>query len=219
MDLAIGLPTAEQLADAHLREFQSDKDYPAALLAVDQGFHANSVDNVAQAIATLLRVWNRTYYRFRPTKKQSVESELEQLVASHLPAILGFRARAITSLASTDRETIVELISAFEGKLGPVGCAKSLNLLAPSFFPLWDNPIAYGYGVSLSRDGYLLFMLISKYQVEGCSGCFPDGVAPLKAIDEYNFCKYTLPDLASRRVARKQGSGGSAADKVAYLGG
>jgi hypothetical protein len=206
MEFAVSLPSAEQLAEAHSNEiFQSDRDYPAALLAVDHALQTNSVGAVAQAIATLLKIWNRMHYRFHPEEKLSLESDLKQLVASHFPAILEFRARTITSLVTKDREAIVELVSAFEGKLGPVGSAKALNLLAPSFFPLWDSPIAIAYGITPCLNGYLLFMLISKYQVEGCNGFSPIGAAPLKVIDEYNFCKYTEPFLASRRTATKPG--------------
>jgi hypothetical protein len=215
MDFATSFPTASQLADAH-QKFGVDPYYPAALLGVDEGLRLNRLGDVAQAIAAFLKGWNRTYYRFHPAKKLSLESELEQLVASHLRTILGFRARSISSLESTDRGTILDLVSAFEGKLGPVGCAKSLNLLAPSFFPLWDNPIADAYGVAVGRNGYLLFMLISKYQVEECNGFFPVGIAALKALDEYNYCEYTMHFQESQRVAKKGGSEQSAADKIAY---
>jgi len=101
-----------------------------------------------------------------------------------------FRARSITSLVRDDRETILSLFSTFESKLGPVGTAKALNLIALSFFPLWDNPISSRYGVLTCGYGYLVFILISKYQVERLY-CLPNDSLPLKMIDEYNYCKYT----------------------------
>ncbi|MCR4403910.1 MAG: hypothetical protein NUW06_01205 [Candidatus Acetothermia bacterium] len=84
----------------------------------------------------------------------------------------------------------------FERVLGPVGAAKCLHLLAPRFSPLWDRAIARAYGLSLGKSGkngyrYYLFMRITKEQVDSLGGEGAIGSNPLKAIDEYNYCKYT----------------------------
>ena len=90
---------------------------------------------------------------------------------------------------------IIELFTAIELVLGPVGAAKALHLLAPHFFPLWDRKIAQSYGISLTTAGensaeYLEFMAIVLSQVAPhvrngtCDGL-------LKRIDEYNYCRFT----------------------------
>jgi hypothetical protein len=83
----------------------------------------------------------------------------------------------------------LSLFASFEQKLGPVVTAKALSALAPNFFPLWDNPISYHYGVACEAHGYFLFMVIVKYQVGKIK--LPDNLAPLKTLDEYNYCRYT----------------------------
>jgi hypothetical protein len=210
MDFAISGPTAEQIADKH-KTYGVDKRYLKAVQAVSQGLQNQNVSAVVEAVSAFLKNWNRTYYRFHPKKRPLLDSELEELVTCNLPAIMGLHERSIASLVPSDHATVVRIFSAFESKLGPVGSAKALNLLAPSFLPLWDNPIAYAYGLTPGRVGYLLFMLICKYQVEECNGSFPDGVLPLKAIDEYNFCEYTTPFLNFQRAGKL---GGSAAAKL-----
>jgi hypothetical protein len=62
-------------------------------------------------------------------------------------------------------------------------------------------------------------MLISKYQVEECNGSFPDGIDPLKALDEYNYCEYTMHFQESQRVAKKGRSEQLAVDNDANPGG
>jgi hypothetical protein len=48
-------------------------------------------------------------------------------------------------------------IEYFKKVLGKTGAAKSLHLLAPRFFPLWDTKIAKTYGVKngMEADRYL----------------------------------------------------------------
>ena len=84
--------------------------------------------------------------------------------------------------------------------LGPVGSAKALHLLAPRFFPIWDTKIAQHYGLGLSVSGskkqkYWRFMLITQGQCLGLRRAHWNGDNSLKAIDEYNYCKYTLEVL------------------------
>jgi hypothetical protein len=195
MKFVCDVPTIEQLVHAHeiyaQNELRGTDEYFDALHGVEQGFQAGSVSAAAKAIAMLLKSWNKNHLRFHPDKKARLESDVEQLIIANRSALDGIRGRSITSLTAADRLTVVSLFAAFEGKLGPVGAAKALNLIAPSFFPLWDNPISFNYGVGLSAVGYALFMVISKFQVESLAGPLPDGLAPLKTIDEFNYSKYT----------------------------
>ncbi len=168
MDFAFDVPTPEQLVRAHEvygeKELRDTDEYWDASERVAMGFRDNKLAEIAGGIAPLLKSWNRNHYRFNPAKKARLELELEQLVTEHLSVLVSIRGRSITSLSASDRAAIVRLFSAFERELGPVGSAKALNLLAPFFFPLWDNAIAFRYGVVLAASGYVLFMLISKYQ-------------------------------------------------------
>jgi len=103
------------------------------------------------------------------------------------------REATIENLPCGDRPRVVALFRSFEKVLGPVGAAKALHLLAPRLFPLWDGAIARKYRVGLKKagqngEGYWAFMQICRRQCEALGAM--DG-NPLKALDEYNYGKYT----------------------------
>jgi hypothetical protein len=119
-----------------------------------------------------------------------------RLIRDHHSILITFRQRSIQSLKQEDESEVVRVFKAFEEVLGPVGAAKCLHLLAPRFFPLWDRSIAKAYGLPLKQNGrnaerYWRFMGIVKKQVQSLGGEQAIGRNPLKAIDEYNYCKHT----------------------------
>lgn len=151
--------------------------------------------SVAEALDVLLQTWNVSFYRFRGGFNEEDLAKIKALVSDHHAMIEEYGQRSITSLALGEEDALRMLFSRFEDVLGPVGAAKSLHLLAPLFFPLWDRAIAKAYHVNLDRgtpDGYISFMRISKEQ---CRVLAEQG-APwpdlLKALDEYNYCTYVL---------------------------
>src|SRR5262249_32103368 len=147
----------------------------------------------AEAIAALLRSWHKEYYRWRPAKAKSLVAELRELIMEQSETLGELHARLLSELDASDRPAILRLFPLFESKLGPVGTAKALNLLAPNFFPLWDSDIAFEYGVSLGPRGYFLFMAVTAHQVRNVdSDKLPDGMDLLKTLDEYNYCRYTM---------------------------
>jgi hypothetical protein len=110
--------------------------------------------------------------------------------------LASFKECSIDTLTGEDQQTVTALFKDFEIVLGPVGAAKSLHLLAPRFFPLWDRAIAKAYGLPLGSCGtnpsrYVRFMEITKEQIRIVGGEQAVGRNPLKAIDEYNYCRYT----------------------------
>jgi len=107
-----------------------------------------------------------------------------------------FHKRTILSLDETDKNAITKIFKVFELVLRPVGAAKSLHLLAPNFFPLWDREIAKVYGVTLKPTGkngenYWNFMKICREQYKEFKENEISDDNPLKAIDEYNYCHFT----------------------------
>jgi hypothetical protein len=73
---------------------------------------------------------------------------------------------------------------------------KALHVLAPNFFPLWDNPIAESYGVD-KRMGYFQFISIVKGQVASLPEEIAPGVTALKALDEYNYLQASVTRKAA----------------------
>lgn len=118
------------------------------------------------------------------------------LLASHGEKLERFRDRAIESFEEADEPAVTDLFNSFDRILGPVGAAKALHPLAPRFFPLWDDQIARAYGLGQSKQGqndvrYFKLMRIVRQQVRHLGGERKVGRNPVKAIDEFNYCRFT----------------------------
>jgi len=82
-----------------------------------------------------------------------------------------------------------------QGTKSPVSVAKALHLLAPNFFPLWDDKIARAYKCYYNdrpADKYVSFCKLTKNMVDVLNRCInrPDKTI-IKLIDEYNYSKHT----------------------------
>lgn len=165
------------------------RDFWLAFDGVNKAFTANNLIDAATAVAAFLKSWNWEYYRFRPLKLAALEDDLLKLVTEHLERIHSFRPRSIATLEESERADVIHLLAAFEMKLGAVGMAKALSVLATDFFPLWDNAIASAYGVLVNPRGYLIFMGLVKSEIALVN--LPESLVPIKTLDEYNYCKHT----------------------------
>jgi hypothetical protein len=150
---------------------------------------------VAEALGVLLQTWNKNYYRFHKAFDAAHFTEIDELLRDNRETLAAFRQMSIEDLQDEDGPRVYALFEAFEAVLGPVGAAKALHLLAPAFFPLWDRAIARKYGVPLDGadskgDHYWRFFLVTKRQAGELVAQGFEG-KPLKAIDEYNYCKFT----------------------------
>ncbi len=167
--------------------------YKVATELVDLALRSATNLSIAEAMAVLLQTWNSDYFQYRPFDRQHC-ADIERVVATYRTQILAFRPRTLDSLVPADSPQIHELFGAFEQLLGPDSAAKCLHLLAPLFFPLWDVTIAKEYNLrfllaSANAARYCKFMEITKGQWLRLGG--PQGIGrnPLRAIDEYNYCK------------------------------
>ncbi len=151
--------------------------------------------SVAQALSVLLQTWNVSFYRFRGGFKGEDLAGIEALLTDHSAVIEKYKQRSIASLASSEEDALRVIFSRFEKVLGAVGAAKCLHLLAPHFFPLWDRAIARTYHLNLDREAsgsYMRFMRISKEQCQALTEQGAPWPDLLKALDEYNYCTFTL---------------------------
>lgn len=76
----------------------------------------------------------------------------------------------------------------------PVSVTKTLHLLAPSFFPLWDDKIARAYECYYNEnpaEKYVSFCKITKIIADKVKNYIDKSDRTLKLIDEYNYSKYT----------------------------
>lgn len=157
---------------------------------------------MAEGLGVLLSVWNNAFYRNGPFDYD----ELERCIARNQTLLNGFRQRNILSYSPDDEPQIKPLFEDFlealricegkcEGRRTPVGVSKALHLLAPEFFPLWDEKIAKAYECYYSSDSpskYMAFFVKTKTIAESLAPHVKlDGKTLLKLIDEYNYAKFT----------------------------
>lgn len=157
---------------------------------------ALAIDNrtsitLSEALASLLQTWNRPYYQYRKFSSQHFH-DIDSLIEKTLPLIQELRNNKI----ECSNAEIRQLYTDYKKVLGPVGAAKCLHLLAPDFFPLWDRAIAEKYGLPLRKTGdnaelYIEFLEHAREQRASIGEEQINGRRILKAIDEYNYCKFT----------------------------
>jgi hypothetical protein len=167
--------------------------YKAAAEIVDLALRRQTSMTVAEGIAILLHTWNPSRYSMRPFDSRFFFG-IERVVATYQEMIAGFRFRTLDGFCADDEPAVRELYSAFEQLVGPDAAARCLNLLAPLFFPLWDHVIAKEYGLPLEMAAtnaplYLRFMEITRQQWLRLGGREALGRNPIRAIDEYNYCR------------------------------
>jgi hypothetical protein len=200
------MPTTQDLDQAH-KDFEILEPralfYSAATELVDLAIHGKTKLSLAEAIAVLLQTWNVSYYRFRPFDEEHF-SKIEKILEKHKRIKTELRDRTIESLCDEDVKLVKDIFEDFEKVLGKTGAAKSLHLLAPRFFPLWDTEIARAYelGKGSEAERYYRFMEKTKNRVKNLGEDQAVCRNPLKALDEYNYCKYTLPMLKGKKKQR-----------------
>jgi len=175
-----------------------DLFYKVATELVELSINKKTKVKLSEALAVLLQTWNKAYYQRQriPFDNEHI-NKLDNLIKKYTEIIINnFRNRSILSLLENDKDKVCKIFTEFEMVLGRVGAAKSLHLLSPRFFPLWDNKITEAYGIYLGNKGknakkYWKFMKISLKQCEELEGKLLKDKNPLKYIDEYNYCHYT----------------------------
>lgn len=197
-------PTPSELERGY-RAFQAheprDAMYKTARFLVEHFW--GQPREMADGMGVLLLTWNQAFYRYGFFDFEL----LEETLRANMPAIGSFRPRDIQSLVVADEPALKRLFLAFlealrikEGKKkdckSPVSVAKALHLLAPAFFPLWDDKIARAYGCYYSphaEHSYVAFAY-KMQELERQLGQFVPpraGRTFLKLIDEYNYAKHT----------------------------
>lgn len=187
----------EDLARARLayeRDEPRDLFYRVALAIILDAEAGRGQFSVVEGLAVLLQSWNLGYYRRarHPFDEAHYKAIGELLTANHTE-LMELRDRAIETMTDADRATVERLFDRFVAVLGPVGSAKTLHLLAPRWFPIFDNYILQAFRV-WGRDGhaYWRFMTAIQAQVQMVGGEAAAGLNVVKALDELSFCRFTL---------------------------
>jgi hypothetical protein len=176
---------------------------------------------LVDALSVLLLVWNGAFYRYGNFDEETLEACLREYEVT----LNAFREREIASFCEADEAETGRLFNALSKALGrksdgvesPVSAGKALHLLAPNFFPLWDQYIAPSYESpytgELASVAYIAFTRrIRAVAVKLTGELLNDGVTQrewlsrkplLKRIDEFNYMKYTVPAMKQKKERAK----------------
>ncbi len=199
----MGIPDKTEFCKG-VEEFEKhekrDAMYKVATFLVSHFWGKTS--DMADALGVLLLTWNQAFYRYGIFDFD----RLEKGIAENLQRLESFRKREILSLSSHDENEIKALFDDFlnalqidsgnvKGRKSPVAVAKALHLLAPNFFPLWDDKIARAYGCyydNAPADKYIAFCKIIRGMTQEVKDYTDKSQkSVIKLIDEYNYSKYT----------------------------
>ena len=199
----INIPTQEEFCKG-IEEFEirekRDAMYKVATFIIS--YYWGKPFDMANGLGVLLLTWNQAFYRYGSFDFD----KLERYININLKKVEIFRKRCITSLLESDEKNITDLFKEFlealrinlgkiQGRTSPVAVSKALHLLAPDFFPIWDQKIAKAYGYNYYKNPekkYFSFCRIIKTIADKVEGYTDHSDKTLiKLIDEYNFSKYT----------------------------
>jgi hypothetical protein len=201
--------------------------YRDALPQVAQSLPRADYSRVAKAVGGFLLNWNWSFYR---SERNVDYGKLEKCIKESLRKLVSYRDRSITSFDVEDEAQTAEIKTLFvdflnatirvrDGARSPVSVAKALHILAPEFFPPWDNDVAIEYqsiwGIPEASPGkYLGFtekvqqgckVIVASYMAEN-DGDYDTssnavcqearqwhGYHPslLKLIDEFNMARFS----------------------------
>ena len=153
---------------------------------------------MADGLGVLLLTWNQAFYRYGLLDF----SALENCIVRNQQTLDSFRNRNILSYTPDDDNVINRLYKEFlealqiadgkaKGRRSPVAVAKALHLLAPAFFPLWDDKIARAYDCHYQYSPFMQKMKTLTEVLEPAVDLQGTGKTLLKLIDEYNYAKFT----------------------------
>lgn len=197
------IPTREEfLSGCRAYELHEKRDsmYKVAYFVIEHLW--GSPADMTDGLTVLLLSWNRAFYR---TDNFDADA-LEKCLAKHFQLLDHLRNRNISSFNEAEGETIRalfnDILSATQinegprmGYQSPVSVAKTLHLLCPNFFPIWDSTIARKYDCNYSKDpvdAYLKFCHLMQEFAQIAEEWVRDNEKTLlKRIDEYNYAKYT----------------------------
>jgi hypothetical protein len=198
------IPSCDQLKagiDAFVRKEDRGKLYFIALSHIRENWEYFS--EMASGIKLLLDSWHRNFYRFGTFDLNL----LSECIAQNFQSVVHFNNRTLFSLSNQDEDEIQRLFNHFLDALrvrksrSPVAVSKALHLLAPDFYPLWDNNIALAYDTLWGDSAFGVFRYIdfcwkTKDIITTVAKCeCMHNPSPkrslLKLIDEYNYSKFT----------------------------
>ena len=175
------------------------------------------LDEKAAAVSVFLITWNNVWYTVNPQGKEASKdlekhfSDLKKAISSTVTKIALFTGKDLMDVDLNDENvefTIKACFDTFKRVCGSTGASKALHILNPNLFIMWGRKIREAYGVEDDSNWYLkslhkvksiLENVIQEYAYDNDLSMDKAretlrqklGVSLIKALDEYNYLKYT----------------------------
>ena len=161
-----------------------------------------NLKNVTELTPTIRRFlygWGKMGRVLGRTKYVNWEKRLEEKISLNSEKLEKLRnTNLLGEVVENYENDIKEMYEAFSSVVGPIAAAKTLHLICPGFFPLWDNPIAIAFrnerktickGADFSPEDYYGFMkdiknLAEKYDSDISDLASKDKTGKLRVIDK-----------------------------------
>jgi len=137
--------------------------------------------DVEGVIKPFLLDWGRMGRVLGKRKYWDWERKLKNLIKEYSSMLVNFRVENLGRIEHFERE-IKEIYCKFREILGITAAGKTLHLICPNFFPLWDNNIrsAFSQAFDIEDEDYYAFMLKVRDFISGYEETF------LKLAKRYN---------------------------------
>jgi len=133
-------------------EEDDEKDYNDFCRTFSKKGILNGVD--IETIRSFLYVWGRMGRVLGQDKYKGWEKRVETLISSKCSELEELRKTDLMQINIKQYEKkIKEHYRSFESILGPIGAVKTMHLVCPKFFPLWDRAIAAAFKNERSTTG------------------------------------------------------------------
>jgi len=124
------------------QEFGNDSIYGECLETVRKVGLGN-VANLTPTIKRFLYIWGRMGRVLGRLEYTNWEAKLKEQIEYNFRELEEFRKMDLTTAPLENCETSIRTCyESLTKAVSPVATAKTLHLICPNFFPLWDNPIA-----------------------------------------------------------------------------
>lgn len=165
-------------------------------------FNQNSIlTNVdTKTLHRFLYTWGRMGRVLGQDKYSGWEEKVKALITLNCDELNDLKKTSLTKVNIEEYEKeIKKYYRSFAEILGPIAAVKTMHLICPSFFPLWDNPIAAAFRnervtaekiASFSDEDYYQFMkevkdIAIEYRTTILNLSAKYGVSELRLIDQF----------------------------------
>jgi hypothetical protein len=153
-----------------------------------------------QASILLLATWNVGRYRFKQSDTQNL-ADLKNAIEKCKPSFEKIKDKDFQSTNFDEIRDLVKDIYDILSKVAGVeytGASKIIHLFNKNLFVMWDGYIRKEYGYGVTAEDFLNFQKHMQKKFVDIEWNEPSKTLA-KAIDEFNYVNYTLPELEKRR--------------------